>query len=308
MKSGGKIFWILAAAFGLLTILHAQEEETPAPPVVIPAPAIAEAPARIVAETATPTATPTTAPPATRPYFPPLSLVECIDQIREVRGKIPTETLPIAEVPSTGDRIARRIQSIFNYLKFRDDLHSSLADYQWAFLGDHKVQNDPGQSDQDTLIFDPSQRRISALSLSVSNGDIHIYRLRVVDEFGKLRQEWDFGKRPVLLRNLLPRREVFHLWTRTTISRIEIEYAVANPARTTDVPRVSFFGGRTDRVEHIKTAMRHLQEAEQSIQSILTEPSGEPTLPPEKWAPAQLELVQAEEQILSFLRQQAEVN
>lgn len=303
-----KVWWIvgLVVAGALLT---AMKEDTPEQPVEPAAtPAVAEAPARLAVETATPTATPTTAPPGARPYFPPLSLVECIDQIREVRSKVPTTSVPISEVPFIADRISRRVQSIFNYLKFRDDLHSSLADYQWGFLGDDKVQNDPGQADHDTLIFDPPQRRISALSLSVVNGDVHIHRLKVYDEFNALRQEWDFGKRPVLLRNLIPRREVFHLWTRTTISRIEIEYSVANPARATDVPRVSFFGGRTERVEHIKTAMRHLQEAEESVQKLLLDSAGEPTMPPEKWSTTLIQLGRAEQQILNFLRQQEQGN
>lgn len=214
------------------------------------------------AQTAAPTTTPRPTPAATAapapqrpvpmPVAPPLSLSDCQAILSDAAQVVGTD-------PTTAERM---IASVENYLKFRDDLHTSLASYQWPRLRSAKVENDPGTVDRDTFRFDPPVERISALGFEAEGGDVWLHTVRVYDENNALRDTHRFDK-PRLLQQMLPRREVFHLWRRTTISRIEVEYSSANPGP--QHPRVSVLGGTTAEREYIKTAIYHLGTAADAV-------------------------------------------
>lgn len=295
----------LVTVLGAAAVISSGADEAPARPVAETTPSVEAAPAELrLAGSPPPVATTSQMPVSISGYFPPLSLVECLDQLRAIQRLIPPETVPTAQAEEHSALIIRRVQSIFNYLKFRDDLHTSLADYQWVPLGEEKVQNDPQMADADVFTYDPPVTRISALSLSVTGGDVYIHKLRVIDEKDRLRQEWDHTKRPVFLRSLLPRREVFHLWTRTTISRIEVSYSRATNVPTDSFPRVTIFGGITEKTEHIKTAMRHLQEVELAVRQTVANHAAEQAVEPAEWQDARFHLRKADEEIREYLESQ----
>jgi hypothetical protein len=118
----------------------------------------------------------------------------------------------------------------------------------------------PRRPDQDAILFEPPVERISAISLQATGGDVRVHRIRVIDEKNSTRQLFDYDSKPLLVRHLLPRREVFHLWRRTTISRIELEYARVDSTGGVR-PRIIIFGGTTSRREYIKTALFQLELA-----------------------------------------------
>lgn len=192
------------------------------------------------------------------PIPPPLSLSECQNILTSAIAQVPD---PPAQ---SGDPVAaqRMVRSVENYLKFRDDLHTSLANYQWQMLKSAKVENNPGEVDRDTFTFNPPVRLISALGFEAVGGDVWLHRVLIYDENGLLRDTHTFDQ-PRLLQQLLPRREVFHLWRRSTISKIVVEYSAANPGPLE--PRVVVLGGMTEEREYIKTAIYHLSAANESL-------------------------------------------
>ena len=207
---------------------------------------------------ASPVATPQPAgKPAPLPVPPPLSLSECQSILADAMKRIPASG-SAAEDPTA----QRMLRSVENYLKFRDDLHTSLANYTWKTLKSAKVENKPGEVDRDTFTFDPAVPYISALGFKVSDGDVWLHRVLIYDENKHLRDVHSF-ENPRLLQQLLPRLEVFHLWRRSTISKIEVEYSRANPGPTE--PRVVVLGGMTIEREYIKTAIYHLSAASEAL-------------------------------------------
>jgi len=214
--------------------------------------------------TPTPGAAPTVAP---SPVFrPPLSLSECLSLIDRSRNFIaPTGDRTAAPTVAPRD-ITRMVRSATNYLIFRDDLHSTLSDYQWVLLADGKVQDDDGKPDRDLYEFDPPVKSISAISLESQGGDVSVHLVRVIDEKDNERQRFPSSGEPFMLQHSLPRRHVLHLWKRTTISRIEIDYANTAP-RPGSVPRVVIMGGITEQREYVKTAIYHLQQATGALES-----------------------------------------
>lgn len=229
-------------------------------------------------------------------FVPPFSLREClklIDRcIQHTPGEGETTPEQDAAVPVTA--IDRMVVACANYLRNRDDLHSSLVDYRWIQLDEGKVQNAKGTVDKDTLDFSPPVEAISALSLAAQRGDAYIHQIRVYDEKGNLRDSWfDYRDRaPKLLRHSLPRRQVFHLWRRTTISRIEIEYSRANRGEEFR-PKVVVYGGITDKPEYIKTAIYYLDYARRQLEQ-------------KDWENAREALIDAREEIVNYLEESQE--
>lgn len=245
-------------------------------------------PAEAVVEEA-PEAAPEPEPePEPLTFRPPLSLNECLQLIDQIMANIPEENsgsgaLPHVPTPS----ILRMIDSCYGYLNIRDDLHTSLAHYQWMRIGETRVA-DPGEErDRDVLHFDTPVRNISALSLHVDRGDVLLHGMWVYDEEGMERQQFYFNP-PKRLRHSLPRMEVFHLWTRTQISRIEIEYTRAEEMNRS--PKVFISGGVTNRREYIKTALYNLKK------------EAEPAILQGRYAEARRHLDSARENIVEFSR------
>lgn len=190
---------------------------------------------------------------------PPLSLEEALSQLRQAQLRLAAADGAVPEdIPQT-------IGSVINYLSFRDDLHTSLANYTWTALGNAKVEN--STRDRDELSFDPPVKRVSALTFEAVGGDLRVQKLWVYDEFDRLRDEFDYEAEPRVVRSDLPRRQVFHLWRRTTIKRVEWEASrLAVNERSPVSPRLILLGGITDRPEHVKTALYQLMLAQTALQ------------------------------------------
>lgn len=227
-------------------------------------------------------------------FRPPLSLNECLQLIEILIQSMPevnSEIGPQDEVPSGS--LIRMIDAIYGYLNFRDDLHTSLAHYEWMRLGETRVA-DPGETpDRDSLHFDAPVRNLSALSLAVDRGDVYLHGLWVYDETGQERQQFLFDP-PRRLRHSLPRMEVFHLWRRTEVSRIELKYSrVESMDRS---PKVFVRGGVTNRREYIKTALYNLKK------------EAEPAIYQGRYADARLHLQSARSNINDYIRQNRRSN
>jgi len=213
----------------------------------------------------TPTAAATPLPPLN--FIPPLSLAECQDLMSRAETLIPNNPQAAPDAAWVAS-LQSMVETSANYLRFRSDLHTSLSQYRWVELTGGRVENNPGGVDRDEKVFDPPVEGVSAFSLEARNGDVYLHRLVVFDEKQEKRQEFDFSKEPDLLRHAIPRRDVYHLYRRSTISRIEMEYSTVKP-REPGSPRVvvAVFAGMTtrSRPEFVKTAIWHLQEARKAI-------------------------------------------
>jgi hypothetical protein len=243
---------------------------------------------------ATPTATPTAPPPPNAPtprpleFRPPLNIDECLALIERAAAQLPPAGATDPALPV--ESIVAMINSAFQYLNLRDDLHTSLAHYRWIRLASGRVDNEPGRIDRDVYTFEVPVRRISAICLEVETGDVLLHGIDVYDENNQRRQQFEFAE-PKRLRHLLPRRDVFHLWRRTTISRIEIRYSRHETAVSGPAPRVHVLGGVTSQQEFIKTALYSLQ-----VEAI-------PAIREGRYGAAREALATAAERIRDFQRQ-----
>lgn len=237
-----------------------------------------------------PTPLPTPVVTPTVSFIPPLSVEDCSELLKRALQLLPEKDRAPLE-PGIAASVRSMAETTANYLSFRDDLHTSLVHYNWSELGKGWVQNDPGRADSDMFKFDPPIRSISALSLDTMGGDVWLHRLEIWDEKDSKRQEFDYREAPKLLRADLPRRDVFHLWRRTTISRVRVEYSRANPPEGGIRAGVVLYGGatRTNRPEHVKTAIWFLHEAVASIDT-------------KDWAAARYKIAEATENIEDYLR------
>lgn len=193
--------------------------------------------------------------PAVRP---PLSLEEALSQLQQAQLRL------AASEESVPEDVTKTIGSVINYLSFRDDLHTSLANYTWTALGNAKVEN--STRDKDELSFEPPVKRVSALTFEAVGGDLRVQKLWVYDEFDRLRDEFDYEDEPRVVRSDLPRRQVFHLWRRTTIKRVEWEASRLSVNERSGVsPRLILLGGITDKPERVKTALYQLMLAQKAL-------------------------------------------
>ncbi len=280
---------------GLIAVAPAQENEeqaeatatpTPTPTPEEEEPDASENPPPTEAESSQ---QPAPTPKPTRVFFlPPLSLNECLSMIDRIEKALPKEANPDPEsMQYSPETLRRMVRSCYNYLNYRDDLHSSLSDYRWIWLNSGTVESTGQSPDKDLFVFDPPIERISALSLETRRGDTYIHQIRVFDEKDKLRDSWVYSESPRLLRHSLPRRQVYHLWRRTTISLIEIEYSRAMVGEDYR-PLVIIYGGITDDREYIKTAIYYLDLAARDVTA-------------QKWPQAREDLLEAREKIEEYL-------
>lgn len=207
----------------------------------------------------TPAPTPLLSPAQTTPF----SLNDCRQRINQALDFLSDPAATSGEQGLPTRRAAYTLADrVINYLEVRDYLHTSLAHYTWSPLDSNKVENLPNTVDTDTFDFKGDIPHISALSFEIEDGDAFLHTVRVYDENDNV---WEHQlEPPVLLQHSLPRREVFHLWRRTTLRKVEVEYSRANPG-TREEPRVHLWGGVTDRKEHIKTALYHLRMGREAV-------------------------------------------
>ena len=211
-----------------------------------------------------PTPLPTPAPiptPAPFEVLPPFSLSDCsilIDQALQALPRSDGDLKPYNE-----ESIGLLLRTITNYLKMRDEMHSTLVNYTWESIARGQVSDGLIDNEEFTWEGDRIPRNVSALSFEVQRGDAYLHFLRVIDPEGNEIATFDRLRRaPRLIRHSLPRREVFHLWRPTSIGTIELAYSQANPGRDR-APKVFIHAGHTDEPEYGKSAIYFITRAEQ---------------------------------------------
>lgn len=215
-------------------------------------------------------AAPTPPPPLTLAetrkiaFLPPISLDETLSLIDKVASELPAKNEAEGNFSVSTDMLRRMLRSCVNYLQYRDDLQNAMADYEWIDLGSQPIENTSNGADHNVIVYDPPIQRISAISMGVELGDISILRVRVMDEKNATRQFFDLGENPAVLKQFLPRREVFQLWRRSTISRIEVDCKRMDNSSQT-MPRITVYGGISEQREYLKTAQFQLELASDRI-------------------------------------------
>lgn len=210
-----------------------------------------------------PTATATPAPPlGPIAFVPPLSVNDCVGLLEKLNAEL-AKAPARYDTKRIDDSVPRLLQSVYNYLKFRDELLSSLTGYEWVPLGRGKVDREG--ADRDEFVFNPPIPHISVLQFEAENGDVILSEVLVTDENGHAVSGFrQHPERPWRIMSGMPRREVYHLWRRTEIAKIELRYAPAKPGETS--PRISIFGARTNRREYSKMAMHDIDEALKALE------------------------------------------
>lgn len=188
-------------------------------------------------------------------------------------------------------RSLRRIIVVVNsYLKVRDQRANSLADYRWEPIDRNKVDGRLIDNEETEWEEGEGPADVSALSFEIDRADAFLHYLAAYGEDGELVTEYvSLRRQPALLRHSIPRREVFHLWRPTTLSRIEYAYSKADP-EADESPVVTIYAGRTPRPQYGKSAIFFLTRAEQRIEA-------------GHIAAAREDLVKAREDIARFSRQ-----
>lgn len=200
-------------------------------------------------------------------YVSPFSTADCLNILEQVFAALAQEE-DGQQLYSTRSML-RAVETTNNYLKQRDELHSTLVGYKWQEIGSiavGKATYELRGADWDALTQPPE---ITALSFEARDADVKITSLAVLNDTNE-RVAFEFSdKSPVVLRHSLPRREVFHLWHPTRLRRLEITAALA-PGRAGTVPplgRVVIHGGSTTRREYAKSAIFSLNETEEDLRS-----------------------------------------
>ncbi|MCB2155528.1 hypothetical protein KQI84_11635 [bacterium] len=257
---------LLAAVAGGLAL--AQVPDTPretaevirAAATPTPTPTANAGPVAGPSPTQTPVATPT-------PFdvLPPFSLSDCSALIGQGLNALPlSDDDPKAY---NDEAVFGLLRTITNYLKMRDEMHSTLVNYTWNQIARGQVSDGLIDNEEFTFDKDDCPQEVSALSFEVQRGDAYLHYLRVIDSEGHEVATFDRLRRnPRLIRHSLPRREVFHLWRPTSIGKIELAYSQANPGRDRS-PKVLIHAGHTDDPEYGKSAIFFITRAEQRLRA-----------------------------------------
>jgi hypothetical protein len=195
-------------------------------------------------------------------YLPPLSVEDCIALSQRLTRHL--DHVPDRVDPGSIDPSAfRMVDSLRAYLRSRDEQYSSPLDYEWSFISKGRVSRDG--PDVDVFEFPEAIDRVSVLGFEAEDGDIVIHQVKVYDESGAIiagfRGEHD---NRWLVQAYYPRRDLFHLWRRATISKIEVRYEAADPAAHTD-PRLIINVGKSNIREYGKMAIFHAGEAKDAL-------------------------------------------
>ncbi len=196
-------------------------------------------------------------------YVPPLSIDDSTRLlaagVRHLQDA-PDKVDPEAVDPS----VVRLVVSVKDYIGSRDELHTSPADYEWILVDKGKVAR--GSSDRDSFEFAEPITRVSVLGFEAERGDVLIREVSVIDDKGRqvagFRSEPDT---PWLVEARFPRRDLFHLWRRTTVRQINIKYEAAPGTSSKTDPRLHILVGRSEVRESGKTAVLCCLEARQAL-------------------------------------------
>lgn len=204
---------------------------------------------------------PGTGPPPFR-FESPFSLPDCITILRAIIAGIRVED-GAAFTRFEPASLRRGIEVVSNYLRARDDLHYNLVDYRWERVGTDSVTSALIQQLRFTWEDSSMPTRVDALSLEALRGDVYLHSMMIYDDQGELAADYKFDDtRLMRLRHSLPRREVFHLWSPTAISRVDLALSRFDPLESV-FPQVNLHVGRTNRPEHGKATIYYLSRAEQ---------------------------------------------
>lgn len=201
-------------------------------------------------------------------YVSPFSTSDCLTILEEVLAALPQNESE-AQKYSTRS-LLKGVETTNNYLKQRDELHSTLVGYRWQEVGSmvvNKATYELRRAEWDALT---QPQAITALSFEARDGDVMITSLSVFNDANERVANFNFSETsPVILRHSLPRREVFHLWRKTRLARVEITAALAPGRAGVDqgIGRVVIHGGSTNRPEYAKSAIYFLTLTEEDLRS-----------------------------------------
>ncbi len=196
-------------------------------------------------------------------YVPPLSLDDsarllaaAVRHLQDAPDKVDPEEVD----PS----VVRLVESVRDYIVSRDELHTSPGDYEWILVDKGRVSR--GSSDRDSFDFPSPITRVSVLGFEAERGDVLIREVVVVDDRGRevtgFRAEPDT---PWVVEARFPRRDLFHLWRRTTVSRIDIKYEAAPGDQSKSDPRLHILVGRSETREYGKSAVFSCSQARMAL-------------------------------------------
>lgn len=201
-------------------------------------------------------------------YTSPFSTADCLTILEQVLASLP-QNEDARQAYSTPSML-RAVETTNNYLKQRDELHSTLVGYRWQEVGSlvvNKATYELRTASWDALT---QPQAITALSFEARDGDVMITSLAVFNDANERVANFAFSETsPVMLRHSLPRREVFHLWRKTRLARVEITAALAPGRSGADkgIGRIVIHGGSTSRPEYAKSAIFFLTLTEEDLRS-----------------------------------------
>jgi hypothetical protein len=278
----------VALAAALLAALPFGFAQAPAPADAVASGAsVALEPAGAGAEpeTSVAAAAPTSVPIAPKrvEYALPFSLSDCYSMLSTARKALQAQAAGQAEYDM--DSIVDLLETVTNYLRDRDAMHTNLIDYEWQILTTRAVNSATPQTE--TIMLDPREdgKDIVALSFEVDGADATIHTLEVYSHENELVGPF---RNEVTLRHSLPRRYVFHLYRPTRVARIVLTTSQARPG-SESVPRVVINAGRTDQPEPGKGAIHFIWRAQLALRG-------------EDYDKAQRRLELAQDEILEYRR------
>lgn len=196
-------------------------------------------------------------------YAPPLSVEDCVTLSARLTRHLdgaPDKVNPKSIDPS----VLRMVDSLRAYLRSRDEQYSSPLDYDWEFISKGRVARTG--PDVDVFEFPESLDRVSVLGFEAEDGDIVLHEVKVYDDKGAIIAGFRSGQDTRwLIQAYYPRRDLFHLWRRATISKIEVRYESADPAAQSD-PRLLINVGKSNLREYGKMAIFHAGEAKAALE------------------------------------------
>lgn len=200
-----------------------------------------------------PTATPFVE--SLRGNLPPLSLEDCRVALQRARQKAELSAEPSTELAPD---LLPLTEQVLAYVRMLDERHSNLRRYRWQPAGTAKVATDG--PDRDDFTFSRPIKDVSALAFHSRDGDVSLEGVAVIGVDGH-RAEFGLDP-PLVIMSGIPRREVFHLYSRTEVRKVEVRYKALQQDRA---PRVSLYLGISDHPDYLKSCIYYLERARQTL-------------------------------------------
>jgi hypothetical protein len=193
--------------------------------------------------------------PSSQPPFdivPPLSVYESRLMLRNAQVQLhenSSETFA-ARAP----RVDFMLESVAHYIRWIDEIHTTLPYYSWRDLADVKIRLATWRS----YAFRPPTlvRGVTAIALRAHHSDVEIQQIAVID---RDRRQWQFTQ-PIALRGDQPRSEICFLPLPTEIVEIRVRCRQAESDEE-HRPRLFIQTGVCARPETAKQAVYHIRRA-----------------------------------------------